>query len=121
MIKVFMVNDAGDIIAHPDGAMIISGGNYLKLPIVTLMMKSPLDNGQLRYRNEGGESYLGSFKKIGIGGCGVIATVEEARAFEQVYRIQRWNFYLTVIILTIAIVVVFIFGKTIHQPDPAPG
>jgi adenylate cyclase len=116
LIRVFMVNDAGDIIAHPDGAMIISGGNYLKLPIVTLMMKSPLDNGQLRYKNENGESYLGSFKKIGIGGCGVIATVEESRAFEQVYRIQRWNFYLTVIILTIAILIVFIFGKTITSP-----
>jgi len=116
IINVFMVNDAGDIIAHPDGAMIISGGNYLKLPIVKLMMKSPLDNGQMRYDNESGEAYLGSFKKIGVGGCGVIATVEESRAFEQVYRIQRWNFYLTVIVLTIAILIVFIFGKTITSP-----
>ncbi len=116
LINVFMVNDSGDIIAHPDGTMIVTGGNYLKLPIVRRMMKSPLDNEQMRYDNEDGKSYLGSFKKIGVGGCGVIATVEEARAFEQVYRIQRWNFYLTVIVLTIAICIVFIFGKTITSP-----
>ncbi|OHD64139.1 MAG: hypothetical protein A2176_00670, partial [Spirochaetes bacterium RBG_13_51_14] len=116
LINVFMVNDRGDIIAHPDGAMIVSGGNYLSLPIVKLMMKSPLDNGQMRYRDENGVAQLGSYKKIGVGGCGVIATVDEARAFEQVYRIQRWNFYLLVIVLTIAILVVFIFGKTITTP-----
>jgi adenylate cyclase len=116
LINVFMVNDKGDIIAHPDGSMIISGGNYLNLPIVRLMMKSPLDNGQMRYDDENGVAHLGSFKKIGIGGCGVIATVAEARAYEQVYRIQRWNFYLLVIALTIAILIVYIFGKTITTP-----
>jgi adenylate cyclase len=116
LINVYMVNDKGDIIAHPDSSIIISGGNYLSLPIVKLMMKSPLDNGQLRYDDENGIAHLGSFKKIGIGGCGVIATVSEARAFEQVYRIQRWNFYLLVIGLTIAILVVYIFGKTITTP-----
>jgi adenylate cyclase len=116
LINIFMVNDKGDIIAHPNASIIISGGNYQNLPIVKLMMKSPLDNGQMRYDDENGIAQLGSFKKIGIGGCGVIATVSEARAYEQVYRIQRWNFYLLVIGLTIAILVVYIFGKTITTP-----
>jgi HAMP domain-containing protein len=116
LINVFMVNDKGDIIAHSDASIIISGGNYLNLPIVKLMMKSPLDNGQMRYDDENSIAHLGSFKKIGIGGCGIIATVSEARAYEQVYRIQRWNFYLLVIGLIIAILVVYIFGKTITAP-----
>lgn len=116
LVHVIMVNDRGDVIAHPDGAVVISGGNYLKLPIVRLMMKSPLDNGQMRYEDAGGTAYLGSFKKIGIGGCGVIATIQESRAYEQVYRIQRWNLYLLVIILTFAILVVYIFGKAMATP-----
>jgi adenylate cyclase len=116
LVNVIMVNDKGDIIAHPDGTVVISGGNYLKLPIVRLMMKSPLDNGQMRYDDANGTAYLGSFKKIGIGGCGVIATIQESRAYEQVYRIQRWNLYLLVIILTIAILIVYIFGKAMATP-----
>lgn len=116
IINVFMVNDRGDIIAHPDGSMIISGGNYINLPIVRFMMKSPLDNGQLRYEDDKGVAMLGSFKKTGIGGCGVIATVDESRAYEQVYRIQRWNLYLLVIVLTISILVIYVFGTTIATP-----
>lgn len=116
LVNVVMVNDRGDIIAHPDGSVVISGGNYLKLPIVRFMMKSRLDNGQMRYDVANGTAYLGSFKKIGIGGCGVIATIQESKAYEQVYRIQRWNLYLLVIILTIAILIVYIFGKAMATP-----
>lgn len=116
LVNVFMVNDRGDVIAHPDSSIVVSGVNYRSLPIVKIMMKSPLDNGQVRYRDEHGIASLGSFKKIGIGGCGVIATVQESRAYEQVYRIQRWNFYLLVIILTLSILIVFIFGKTMTTP-----
>ncbi len=116
LVNVMMVNDKGDIIAHPDGAVVVSGGNFLKLPIVRLMMKSPLDNGQMKYQDTNGTVYLGAFKKIGIGGCGIIATIQESRAYEQVYRIQRWNVYLLAIILTLAILIVYIFGKTMATP-----
>ncbi len=116
LVNVIMVNDKGDIIAHPDGSVVISGGNYMKLPIVRLMMKSPLDNGQMKFDDANGIAYLGSFKKIGIGGCGIIATIQESRAYEQVYRIQRWNLYILIIILTLAILIVYIFGKTIATP-----
>ena len=114
--RAFMVNERGDIIAHPDGAIVVSGGNYLNLPIVTMMIKSKVDNGQTRYRDENRVAQLGSYKKIGLGGCGVIATVEEAKAFEEVYNIQRRNIYLMVIVLTVSFLIVFFFGRTITEP-----
>jgi len=116
IIKTFMVNDRGDIIAHPDGSIVVSGGNYLKLPIVTSMIKSTMGNNQIRYKDENGIFHLGSFWKIGIGGCGVIATVEESKAFAEVYNIQKRNLYLVVIVLTLVILVVYFFTKTITSP-----
>ncbi len=112
----FMVNDAGDIIAHPEPGMVVSGGNYIDLPIVKMMMKSTIDNGQTRYKNEKGVFHIGSFRKIGTGGCGIIATVEEDKAFEEVYNIQRRNIYIMIIVLTSVIMVIFYFGKSITTP-----
>ncbi|GEM_PF-301425 len=113
---VFLINDAGDIIAHPDSTLVVSGGNYITVPIVKMMMKSKIDNGQTRYLDENGIPHLGSFKKLGLFGGGVIATVEEEKAFQEVYNIQRRNLYLMAIMLTAAVLVVFFFGQTITNP-----
>jgi adenylate cyclase len=114
--QVFMVNDRGDVIAHQDGANVLNARNYINLPIVKAMIKSPQSNGQIRYKDENGTFFLGSFWKIGLGGCGVISAVEEDLALQQVYDMQRRNFYLMVIVLTIVIMIVFFFGTTITTP-----
>ena len=114
--NVFMVNDRGDIIAHPDSSLVVSGANYITIPIVKMMMKSKIDNGQTRYADEKGIHHLGSFKKLGIASSGIIATVEEDKAFQEVYNIQRRNIYLMIILLTSAVLVVFFFGKTLTTP-----
>jgi adenylate cyclase len=115
-VNVFMVNDRGHVIAHPDSSHVLSAQNFINIPIVKNMMKSPMNNGQTRYTDASGKVFLGSFRKIGVGGCGVIATVEEAKALQAVYDLQRRNIYLTVIILAMVIMVVFFFGKSLTTP-----
>jgi len=114
--KIFLINGRGDIIAHTDSKIIVSGGNYINIPIIKMMIKSTLNNGQTRYRDENNIIHLGSFRKIGIAGCGVIATVEEEKAFQEVFNIQRRNIYLMIIVLSFAILIVFFFGKSITTP-----
>ena len=114
--QVFMVNGRGQVIAHQDGEHVLNARDYINLPIVTAMIKSPQNNGQIRYRDENGVYHLGSFWKIGVGDCGVISTVEEDLALQQVYDMQRRNFYLMVIVLTIVIMIVFFFGSSITSP-----
>jgi adenylate cyclase len=116
IFETFMVNNQGDVIAHPDGKIVLSHGNYHNLPIVEEMIKSKLDNGQKRYQDADGVYRLGSFKKIGFGGLGVIATVSEEKAFESVYQIQRRNILIMIIVLNLAILIVYFFSKTITNP-----
>ncbi len=113
---VFMINEGGDVIAHQDGEDVLKARNYINLPIVKEMLKSTRGNGQIRYRDENGTVFLGSFWKIGIGGTGVVSTVEEELALRQVYDMQRRNFYLMVIVLTLVIMIVFFFGTSITKP-----
>jgi adenylate cyclase len=112
----FMVNGDGDVIAHPDTNLVINYVNYINLPIVDMMMKSKLDNGQTRYKNESGVYHFGSFKKIGFSGIGVISSVPEDLALQEVYNIQRRNIYITIIVLNIAILIVYFFSKSLTTP-----
>ena len=116
IFETFMVNSGGDIIAHPDSKIVLSHGNFINLPIVEEMLKSKLDNGQKRFRDADGAYLLGSFKKIGIGGLGVISTVSEEKAFKAVYQIQRRNLLIMIIVLTLAVLIVYFFSKTITTP-----
>jgi adenylate cyclase len=116
VILAFMVNDQGDIIAHPDVNIVVSGGNYIDLPIVKMMMTGNSLSGKTRYADANGVFNIGSFQKTGIGGCGVITTVEEQRALEGVYDIQRRNIYLMIIVLTVGVMVIYYFGRSITNP-----
>ncbi|MFH0976873.1 MAG: adenylate/guanylate cyclase domain-containing protein [Spirochaetota bacterium] len=114
--KTFMVNDKGDILAHSDSRIVLGGGNYINIPIVKQMITSSQMNSQQRYKDEKGVYNLGSFNKIGIGGCGVIATVEEDVAYKEVANQQRRDIYLTIVVLSAVIIIIYFFGKKITRP-----
>ncbi|PKL37614.1 MAG: hypothetical protein CVV44_14815 [Spirochaetae bacterium HGW-Spirochaetae-1] len=114
--KSFIVNGSGELIAHYNASLVSAGVSFRQFPIVKLMMTSPVDNGQTRYNDEKNIYYLGSYKKTGFAGTGVISTVQEDKAFEAVNQIQRRNAFITVIVLSAAILIVYFFAKTLTGP-----
>ncbi len=113
---VFMVDGNGDLIGHSDSKLILSHVSYSNLPIVKMMRTSKLDNGQTRYKDNNGVYFLGSFKGIGFSGIGIISSVNESLAMQEVYNIQRRNIYITVIVLNIAILIIYFFSKSLSNP-----
>ncbi len=114
--EIFIVNSDGDIIAHNNKSLVRSRINLKKLPIVKMMMTNPANNIQTRYSDEAGTYFIGSYYKVGFAGSGVIVSVEEDKAFRAVYRIQKRNFLITVIVLCLSIIIVYVFSKTIIRP-----
>lgn len=114
--ETFLIGEDGSVLAHPDAKIVLSGSKLNDLPIVERMKKSLVDNGQYRYENKDGDYYLGSFKKLGIGGVGVISQVEEEKVFKAVNDIQKRNMYLLIIFLALAFIVVYIFAKSLSTP-----
>ncbi|MBL8994464.1 MAG: HAMP domain-containing protein [Spirochaetia bacterium] len=113
--ETFLVDSRGDVIAHTDEAMVLSRANLQSLAIVEVMLRSKQDNRNLPY-TEGKEKFIGSFKKIPFAGLGVVATVPTKKAFEEVDHIQRRNIYLTVLVLSIAVLIGYFFAKTLSSP-----
>lgn len=115
-VETFLVSEDGSVLAHPDAKVVLSGINLNDLPIVERMKKSTVDNGQFRYEAKDGVSYLGSFKKLGLGGVGVISQVREVKIFEEVNNIQKRNVYILIVSLALSFIVVYIFAKSLSTP-----
>jgi len=116
VVKSYIVSGTGDLIAHYDSSIARAKLNLSALPIVKMMMTNPNPNGQTFYKDEKGERQLGAFQRIGFTGAAVISTVPEKTAFAAVYKIQRIIFFITVIALGSAIILIYIFSKTLTRP-----
>ncbi|HEY1406333.1 MAG TPA: adenylate/guanylate cyclase domain-containing protein [Spirochaetota bacterium] len=115
MYKVFIANIDGDIIAHDDTALVNAKTSYLDLPIVKMMLKSANQNAQTTF-NYKGRKYLGSFNKINFGGVGMVSMVDHAYAFADAEKMIRRNLLIALIVLSIAILVIYYFSKTLTNP-----
>ena len=112
----YIVNEKGEIIAHPEENLVIDAVNLSGLKVVKDMFSQPVSSGQIRYTNESGETNLGSYKKIPTGRLGIITEVNEDIAFEAIYIIQRRNIYLMIMVLSLAVLIVYFFSKSLTFP-----
>ena len=115
----FIVNKDGDVLVHPDYDLVLQGKNLLEIKIVEQMLSSSESNRQLLYIDNSGDEYFGAYKKINPGNCGVITTVKSSIVYEGVNATTRRNLYLLCSVLAIAIIIVFLFSKSISQPVKA--
>ena len=111
----FMVDRNGNIIAHPDANVALSALNVAELPLFQAMMKSTVDLGMIRYENEG-KWYRGAFKKLPIGGLGVLYTIEEAKAFAAITEIRNRNLMVLGIVLSLAVIVGYFYARSLVIP-----
>ncbi len=116
-VSIFMVNEKGDVILHPDVNVVKAQSNLLKEEIVKKMWQSPVSTGQARYRSQIDDTlYMASYKKLSTGNYGLIAQVSTDVVFEPVKIIRNRNLIIMCIFLTIAVVIVYFFAKLISNP-----
>ncbi|MDA3955717.1 adenylate/guanylate cyclase domain-containing protein, partial [Oceanispirochaeta sp.] len=113
--STFIVDSAGNLIAHPDKTILISGVNLGDITIVKELFSSAVNTGQIRYEQDG-ETYFGSYKKVSFGRLGIITTVPEKLAFEAIFRIQRRNILLMIMFVALAVLIIYYYSKSLSGP-----
>ena len=115
IVQTFMVNTQGDVIAHSDSRIVLSRANFQEKAIIQALLKHPVPQGQTQYTDEGVE-FLGSFRKLNLGGLGIVSTVPAAAAFRAVDDIQYRNLLIMGTVLILAFLVVYFFSNTLSIP-----
>lgn len=114
--QFFLVGADGKLIAHSDPKLILEPTSLADDPIVKNLLESSISNGQTRYKGKDNQDYLGSFRRIGYAGLGVISSTSEKKAFEEVYNIQKRNLYLMFVVVNVSILFVFFYSRRLTRP-----
>ncbi|MBN2771392.1 MAG: HAMP domain-containing protein [Spirochaetes bacterium] len=112
----YIVNGKGELIAHPDNTLLVNNVDYSSNEIVRDMLTSKNDNEQKTYKDNYGEYRIGSFKRTDLAGIGIVCSVNRDTALKAVTIQVRRNIYITVILLVLAMMLVYVFSKTLTNP-----
>ncbi|MBI2601847.1 MAG: SpoIIE family protein phosphatase [Deltaproteobacteria bacterium] len=113
--KSFMVNKAGIILAHPDEKLVLNRSDFSHVDIVKQALESRVLRGQFKYRSAEGAFFYGAFTRTDYGPV-VITEIPETVVLEPAFMIRREIYYLTGIILSISLVLIFLFSLTLTRP-----
>ncbi|MBE7438640.1 MAG: HAMP domain-containing protein [Spirochaetales bacterium] len=116
LTRFYLVDPLGDVIAHPDESLVLSRASLTGVPIVGRMLQSRILSEQTPYTDPQGKRQLAAYRKLELGGIGVIAESEEDRALEAVYSIQYRNMLVLLIALSVSIVIVYLFARSLTVP-----
>ena len=111
-----LVNDEGVVLVHPDIQQILNATDLSKSRLVQTMLSGKTNNEQFIYKDDDGVEYIAAFRKINLGGCGVVTEVRTSIVLEAVNATTRRNVYLTISILSIAIILIWFFAKSLSSP-----
>jgi len=114
----FIVNSSGDLLLHPDTDLIFGGVNLSSLPIVRTIMQQGESSGmQITFTDDDtGEQFFGAFYPITGTDSTAVTTIPYTVVFEAVESVTRQNIFLTIAVLSLAVVFIWFFSKTISSP-----
>lgn len=112
----YLVNNDGDVLIHSDMNLILQGHNIKNTYLVEKMIGSSQTGEQLVYVDADGEEYFGAFTKINLVNCGVITQASTQIVLEGIRKTTLQNIYLTLAILSISILVIWIFARSLTAP-----
>ena len=112
----FLINSEGTILLHPDLEIMQNATDFTSHPLVARLFSEKTDNAQVNYKDSDNIEYIGAYKKLNIGGCAVVTEVQVHIVLEAVNATTRRNIYLTIAVLSIAIMIVWFFSKSLSIP-----
>ncbi|MDR3248792.1 MAG: HAMP domain-containing protein [Treponema sp.] len=112
----YLINDKGDLLVHPDQTLIREGANIGALQFIQDMWESGYANRQTMYTDDLGVRYFGAYTKLAIANMAVITSVEYQVVVEGIVATTRRNIYLSAGVLSLAILLIWFFSKSISTP-----
>lgn len=112
----FLINDNGVVLIHPDAQMMMQAADFSSNPFVKNLVQNNHDGIQQSYTDSSGVEYIAACKKITSADCRVITQTKTQVILAAINNTTKNNIALTVAILSIAILIVWIFAKTLSIP-----
>ena len=114
--KSYLINDTGVIMIHSDFDVVRLSVDMSNREFTRFIWNNPEREYQTLYTDEEGVRYFGAFTKLGTAGAVVITSAEYDKVFENIDATTRRNIYLSITVLSISIILIWFFAKSISIP-----
>jgi adenylate cyclase len=111
-----LINGNNEVLIHPDAELMNVGASMASDAFVQEMRARTDRRFQTRYTDENDLQVFGAFQKLDIANAVVITSIPEDLVFEGVNRTTLRNLYLTAAVLSLSIMFIYLFSKTISVP-----
>lgn len=113
---LYLVDNEGRLLAHPDESLVLKGASVDKNPIVKAALSSNFKQGQLRFKDlASAEPFTAAYTKTAVG-VAAIAVVSDAVILEAARAVKREAFYVAGRIVSLALFLIFVFSITLTAP-----
>lgn len=111
-----LCDSSGTLLVHQDREQMALATDLSGEPIVQDYMKGEASLKQMQFAGTDDTQYIGSWKRFFDGNLAVLSTVSRDTALEGVFTLQRRTFLITSMVLCFAMLLLFIFSKTLTTP-----
>jgi adenylate cyclase len=114
--SLYLVDDEGRLLAHPDEKKVLKAESFADVPIVKAALASELKQGQLHFVDKGdNEPITAAYTKTALG-VTAIAAVSDRVILEAARAVKRESLYIAGRILSVALFIIFVFSITLTTP-----
>ncbi len=111
----YLVNHAGEVVAHPDASRVIGRADLSRHALVQKALRSTTQRSVQEFESEGA-SHLGAWAKVGTGGLTVITDLPKADAVGAARELVRRSALIALAILLAAFVASVYFSRQLVSP-----
>jgi len=117
LFSASLVDQRGQVLAHPEPGRVLARANLADKPVVHAALSSGLiKSGALEYNDETGRPFIGAWAQVGISGLVVVTEVERARVLETTHRLVRLSALFGVAVVLAAFLVSLFFARALTNP-----
>ena len=112
----FLVDRGGEVIAHQEDKIAMSRTNMKNSPLVAKSLAELTPRRQMRYSDPTDKkNYIGAYNKTSFG-VTVISHISEELILEPALDARRSAFFITGLVLSAALFVIFVFSMSLTSP-----
>jgi sigma-B regulation protein RsbU (phosphoserine phosphatase) len=116
MHSVFLIDGYGNVLAHPDVAVVASKENVANPEFVTAILANPLKTGAKEFTDQNGVRWLTAFSKIDAGNLVAISKISRESAFAATRILIKKSLLFALGLVILAFVVSMVFSKSLTTP-----
>lgn len=112
----FLVDENGEVLAHPDSQLVVSRANLLSHPLVGQALRSPVQQGVIEFVAKDGSAQLGAYASAEIGQIMALTQISKAEALRASRQLTRQSSLLAVAILLAAFLATLFLSRRLTAP-----